>query len=168
MKLEQIIKDVTELNKFILTISTRGKKLDADIQIAGVSALSHHKEHGDIGAINRLYLAMPKGSRKAALSSWLLKHGGIVANTEPSKKEKPFNHTKDKVTNVTAALADSWFSHKPDQAPDQVFDLMAMVNAVIAKASKATADDKEVLHPELLTKLQALVTIPDAADQAQS
>lgn len=158
----KIITNQPELLKLIQSISVAGKKVDSMIQLAGVSALAHLKEHGDIGMVNRLYLALHKGARKAALSSWLLAHGAIVANTEPSKAEKPFNNTKDKTTNVEAAQADTWYNHKPDQEPDQVYDLAKAINAIIKKASTA----KEVTHSELLTQLQAMVTIPEAADQA--
>lgn len=156
-----IITDQAELVKLIVAISTTGKKVDGMIQQAGVSALAHLSKHGDVGMVNRLYLALHKGARKAALTSWLLAHGSLVANTEPSKNEKPFNFTKDKTTNVEAAQADLWFNHKPDQSPDEVYDLAKAINAIIKKASTA----KQLVHGELVTALQAMVTIPEAIEQ---
>lgn len=156
----KLITDKVELNKLIASVTTQGKKLDAVIQLAGVSALAHLKEHGDIGFVNRLYLAMHKGARKSALTSWFLAHGSLVANTEQSKNEKPFNYTKDKDTNVEAAYAEMWFAHKPDASPDEVFDIQKAIHAIIKKAQ-----GKQLAHEELLTGLQAMVTIPDEAGQ---
>lgn len=147
-----VVQDKDELNKLILSITAAGKKLDANIQLAGVSALHHLKAHGDIGFINRLYLAMPKGSRKTALASWYLAHGSLIPTTGEGKDQKPFSYTKDKETNVEAAMQDPWFSHKPDQNPDEAFDLQKAVHAIIKKASGKTLE-----HGDLLPKLQALI-----------
>lgn len=64
-----------EINKAIASIHTRGKKLDADIQTAGLSILNHANEHGDSTLADKLVLALPKGSRKLALTEWLLEIG---------------------------------------------------------------------------------------------
>lgn len=154
-----IISDKAELNKFIDSIATRGKKLDMDIQTAAVSCLSHLAKHGDIGFVNRLFLAMPKGSRKAALTSWLLSYGALVANTLEDKATKPFVYTKDKTTNIDAAMTDPWFDHKPDQAPDEVFDLAKAVQGIIKKAQ-----GKTLVHGELMTGLQGLMSMVSAAE----
>lgn len=153
-----VVEDKAELNKLILSITAAGKRLDANIQLAGLSSLHHLAEHGDIGFVNRLYVAMPKGSRKTALTSWFLTHGALIATTGEGKDVKPFSYTKDKETSVAAAAADPWFSHKPDQAPDEVYDLQKAINIIIKKA----ASGKELEHAELLPKLQALVTAPDS------
>jgi hypothetical protein len=153
MKANQIIKDGASLNKLIVSIGTQGKKIDDMIQIAGVSALDHLAAHGDVGFVNRLYLGVSKGVRKAALTSWLLAHGSLVANTEGNKKEMPFKFTKDKATNVAAALAEPWVSHKPDAEPDAVYDLQTAIKAIIKKAASA----KELKHGEAVPELQRLL-----------
>ena len=145
--------DKTKLDALIKSIATRGAKLDSDIQAAGVSAIAHHAEHGDVTFINRLYLAMPRGARKSAMTSWLLAHAGVVANTDSNKKELPFVHTKDKTSNPEAASKDNWFEHKPDADPDQVFDLQAALAAVLKKAKSA----KTVMHGELVGQIEAML-----------
>ncbi len=152
--------DPSKIDALIESIAKRGAKLDHDIQEAGLSALQALKDHGNIGYVNKLFLAMPKGSRKAALTSWFLAHGQIVANTDADKKDKPFKYTKDKEsTNVEAAMADPWFKHKPDQNPDEVFDLMKAVEQVIKRAQ-----GKNLVHAEVLTKLQEIVVEAAPAD----
>lgn len=151
----KLITDQKELVKLIEGIASRGKRLDADIQLAGLSCLQHLADHGDIGQVNRLYLALGKGARKSALTSWLLAYGSVVANDDKGTMgEAPFKYTKEKTTNVEGAMADPWYDHKPDQAPDEVFDLMKAVEAIIKKAA-----GKQLVHGEILTGLQGLVAM---------
>lgn len=150
----KLITDKAELVKLIDSIKGRGAKLDSDIQLAGLSCLDHLAKHGDIGQVNRLYLALGKGARKAALSSWLLTHGSLTANVEKDKADKPFIFTKDKATSVQAASQDPWYDHKPDAAPDEVLDLQKALEALIKKAA-----GKELVHGELLTGMQGLLAM---------
>lgn len=130
--------DVTALNKEIAAIKVAGAKLDARIQAAAVGVLEHFAEHKDNGLVNRLYHAMPAGGRKSALTSWLLTHCAVSANTDKAtKQEQPFVYDRTKKTNPEAGEADPWYSHKPDNAPDEVFDLQKAVRALLAKAGKA-------------------------------
>jgi hypothetical protein len=157
----KLVTDKAELDKLIKSIASAGTRLDQQIQLAGLSCLDHLKKHGDVGFVNRLYLALSKGARKAAMSSWLLTHGSLVANADANKKEMPFKFTKDKGTNVEAAAADPWYDHKPDAAPDEVFDLAKAIEGIIKKAK-----GKQLVHAELLTPLQGLMTVINAADKA--
>lgn len=144
------ILDKAGMDAAIKSITTMGKKYDALVHQAAVSAVDHHAKTGDVGYMNRLYLALGKGTRKAALSSWYLSYGGVLANTEGNKKEMPFKHSKDKNADVTAGTLDPWYDHKPDAEPDQVFDLAVAIEAIIKKAK-----GKQLQHGELLTYLQA-------------
>jgi hypothetical protein len=144
-----------ELPKAIESITKRGKVLDTDIHIAACSAVAIKAEAGDTMFINRLYTALPKGTRAAALTAWLLKFGGVIANDGSSgkpKAEQPFLHTKDKACDVTAGMAEPWYDFKPDPKPDEVYDIMAAVMQIIKKAK-----GKEVVHGELLSTLASIV-----------
>lgn len=156
-----VITDLTALGKLIDGIKARGAKLDRDIHQAGVSALAHLKDHGDVGYCNRLFLALPKGARKAAMTSWLLAYGSLVANDKQDKATKPFVFAKDKETRVEAAIADPWFDHKPDPDPNQVFDLQVMLQAVLKKAQDKANAGKQVAHIELLAQVAALLAVPE-------
>lgn len=144
-----------ELGAVIDSIAKRGKKLDQDIHVAACSAIAIKGEAGDTMFINRLYLALSAGARKVALTDWLLVYGGVVANDGSSgkpKNEQPFLHTKEKAVRLEEGMADPWYDHKPDPKPDEVFDIMAAVNAILKKAK-----GKELQHAELLAPLAALV-----------
>jgi hypothetical protein len=153
------ILDTAGMDKSLKLIASTGKKLDNLIQQVGVSALAHLKAHGDIVYVNRLYNNLPAGARKAALSSWFLTHGSIVANTgtKEEKAEKPFLFTKDKTTNVEGAFSDPWYDHTPDKKPDEVFDLQKALEALLKRASKAAKDGKLTGGADLLNKLRECV-----------
>lgn len=149
-----------DIQKAIDSIAKRGKVLDNDIHIAACSAIALRNESGDTAWINRLYLALSAGTRKQALTSWMLVYGGVIANDGSkgtSKTEQPFLHTKDKPVRLDEGIADPWFDHKPDPAPDQVFDVMVLVQAVLKKAKSAQGKGTEMKHAELLGPLAAMV-----------
>lgn len=156
----ELITNKDALIKAIDSIHTRGKKLDQDIHVAACSSLQHLEEHGDIGMVNRLYNALPKGARKAAMTEWLLKFARVIANDDgKTKATKPFSYSKDKTSDLQGGIKTPWYDLKKDQAPDEVFDIRAAVEAVIKKAQ-----GKDLAHAELLTALQALVTDPVEAE----
>lgn len=149
-----IITNATELGNAITAWGKRGARWAADGQMLAVSALTRLADHGDIGYCNRLYLAMPKGSKSSAMASWMLTHGALIANTDKgSKADKPFVYSKDKTTDVPGSIADPWFDHKPEPDADAVFDLQKALMAVLTKAGKA----KHVAHGELAEKVSALL-----------
>jgi hypothetical protein len=153
--MSKIITDTGLLGKAIAAWGSKGAKWATEGQVLGLSALQRVADHGDIGYVNRLYLAMPKGTKSSAMASWLVAHGSLVANTTKGEKaDKPFLFTKDKVTNMAAATADNWYDHKPEPDADQVFDLQKALIACLTKAGKATT----VLHGELAEQVRALLT----------
>lgn len=153
--------NLAALEKEIVSIAGAGKKLDARIQAAGVGVLEHLAEHRDTGPVNRLYLALGKGARHSAMTSWLLAYGSLVANTEPgTKAEKPFLFDKEKVTQPEGAEADPWYNHKPSKAPDQILDLQAAIRAILKKAMTAPALKGGTV--ETLKLLAAAVGIPES------
>lgn len=147
-----IIMDKTQIEKNIESIRKAGLKLDKLIQETGLATLAHIDAHGDVRLMNRLYLALPRGARKAAFSSWALAFGKVVANTGDNKKENPFAYAKDRVSDLAQAAVKPWYDFKPDPEPDQLFDVVKAINSIIARAGKA---DK-VSDPKLLEALQQM------------
>jgi hypothetical protein len=151
-----IISDVAELGKLIEGITSRGKRLDGDIHIAAMSAVSHFAQHGDDTYVNRLYIAMPKGSRHVALTEWLLQFGGVMANEDKgTNKKRPFCKDGNKAVNLEDGDKTPWFTMKASKAPDEVIDLLKLTLAVIKKAA-SPKEGQEVAHGEMLADLQAL------------
>ena len=153
--------DLASLNKELASIKAAGAKLDNRIQDAAVAVLYHFDKNHDNGLVNRLYMALPAGARKTAMTSWLLAHCAVVANTDKAtKNEQPFVYAKDKKTDPEAGAADPWYSHKADKAPDEVFDLQKAVRALLAKAGKA--ETLKGGDSKALRALAAAVGIPDS------
>lgn len=145
----KLIKGAEAIDKAIVSIQTRGKKLDHDIHVAAVSCLAHHKQHGDVTLINRLVEAMPKGSRVNALREFVQAVGGVSYD----EKAKAFKHEKGKAFDMEAAVATSWTEYKPE--PEyKPFDAMAAMKAMLkrvddadpAKGDKVTPEQAKALH----------------------
>lgn len=162
----KMIEGAADLVKFIDSIGTRGKKLDGDIHVAAVSAASHFAKHGDVTYINRLYLAMPKGARHAALTLWLTSYAGVSANVDKaSQKNLPFVKDGSKKVDLTEGTKKPWFMLKPSKRPDEEVDVLKLVLSVIAKAK---ADGKQVVHAEMVQELEAIAEKYETTESAEA
>lgn len=131
-------KDISALRKAIKEIGATGAKLDALIQETAVGIIEHHAEHKATVLVNELFLALPKGSRKTAMASWLLAYASVVVNTDANTKtDRPFVHDSTKADKPEAAAEDMWYNHKPEKAIDETFDLQKAIASVLARAGKA-------------------------------
>lgn len=137
----------------------RGKQWVKDGQTLAMRCLALHGTSGDTGPINRLFLAMPKGTKSAAMAEWLLTYGGVKANEGSDKKVKPFLHDKSKATNLVGGAQTPWYTFQPEKEPDQVFDVIAAVKKIIEKASKGG----ELLGESALEALRAIVEDAEGA-----
>lgn len=138
------MKTSQQISKQIASIKTAGVKLDAAIQATAVDVLEHYMEHRDTGLVNRLFLAMPKGSRGLALADWLLKFCAVKVNTsKETKAEQPFVFDKDRVgvmtpENFDKAKATMWYDLKKEKAVDEVFDVQKAFKAMLRHIERST------------------------------
>lgn len=150
----KLIENVAELNKAVDAWGKRGQKWMQEGHVLAMSALAHHCKHGDTGPVNRLFLAMPKGSKSAAMAEWFLSFGALSANADPEgKKTSPFKHDKEKTPNLVEAAKNPWYEFQPEKAPDELFDVRKALMAIIKKADKAS----QIEGQELLSTLRGLV-----------
>lgn len=162
-----LITDLGLLNKEIVLIGTAAKKLDARIHVAACSAVAMVIKSGDIGPINRLYLAMGKGTRKSALTSWFLTYGKVSANTDKdSNKIKPFLFDKEKVADLDGGMADPWYDHKVDPTPDEVFDAGKALGMLLKKLNGALAAGRPIkgLSEDQIKILTGITVADDVKD----
>jgi hypothetical protein len=153
--LELSVKTLSEINKAIAGIAKSGAKLDKTIQDTGVAVLQHFAEHKDTGLVNRLFLALPKGARKAALAAWLIKFCAVVPNTDAKTKgEQPFVYAKDKATDPVGGAQSPWYEYKPEKPVDQMFDLQVAVRSLMTKMVKAAKVEHS--NDEALKALKSL------------
>lgn len=153
---------IDALNKAIDSCNKRAANVMEDYQGVGVQALMHLEKTGDVGAINRIIAGMPKGAKINAMASWAMAHGALEVNKDAAtKKSMPLRYTKAKKTNVEAAIGDKWYTHMPEKAIDEVFDLSKALASILARA-KADGVKQVKVGGQLLTaedtarKLQAL------------
>lgn len=110
----------------IKSIAGRGASLDKDIQLTGLSILAHIEQHKEVSLFQKLYAALPKGSRTNAMVAWALAFGAIEVNLDKAtKKERPFLYVKGKATDLAGATEKPWFDFKKPAAPDVEFNVEA-------------------------------------------
>jgi len=145
------------LNKEIAAIKSAGTKLDAMIQGTAVGVAEHYAQHSDTGLVNRLFNAMPKGSRRSALADWLLKFVSVSVNTDAaSKKDSPFSHNKKGATDAEAGALVMWYDLKAEKPIDEIFDVMTALRGMLKKMEKSEKLDHYT--PEADAALRLLAT----------
>lgn len=162
----KIITDQAELTKAIDAWGKQGQKWTKLGHDLAMSALHRLADHGDIGPANRLYSAMPKGTKSSAMAEWLLTFGKLAPNDGDDKKAKPFVYAKDKTMNLADAEKKPWYEFKPEPTVLECFDVQAAIRAFIkateAKAAKAQAST----GLELLEQVKGLLGEEEAEGQA--
>lgn len=151
-----LIKGNTAILALIKQIHANGKALDDEIQLAAMSVINHVELHGDTTVVNTLYLAMPKGARKAALSAWLLTHGKLIANKGKGSDLQPFGYNREGKTDLEGGAAKPWYTFKLDKAPSEVFNLLDGIAALIKRAESAAAKGLAIEGGEQLAALRNL------------
>lgn len=162
----KLITDTAKLKAAFKSINKRGAKLDDDIWIAAVSAMSHHNTHGDITIVNELVSAMPKGSRVNALREFIAAHGKVAYDTE----NKIFVHDKAGNFDLEGATAHSWTEYKPE-APYQPIDALVLIKRLAVKVQNADASKGDKVTSKQARAVLQLATdlgieLPTAKDAA--
>lgn len=161
------MKDTKAISKAIENIAASGKKLDAAIQACAVDVLEHFQVHRDTGLVNRLFLAMPKGSRGLALADWLLKFVAVKVNTnKDTKAEQPFVFDAAKVDammgehNLATATSTLWYDLKKEKKLDEVFDVQTAFKAMLRHIERSAK--VEHFNYEALKVMAAAVGVPES------
>lgn len=139
--------DKNTIELAIKSIGTRGAGLDRDIQLTALSVIAHIDTHNEVSLFQKLYKALPKGSRSNALVAWAIAFSKVEVNLDKdTKKERPFICNKGKKTNLVEATQKPWFDFKKPADPADEFNLdaaflkfMQMVDAKV-KAGKVDVD----------------------------
>lgn len=146
-----LFESTADIKKAISSIELKGKRLDADIQKAGVSCLAHISKHGDTTLLDSLVHAMPKGSRKSALVEWAVAVGQVrtldKANPDDMmaiESGRLFKLDRTKAFTVEEAMSKLWYDFKPEKDLLTVFDVQAAVQTLIKRYSNATRDGAEI------------------------
>lgn len=160
MTKQTLIVGTAAISKAVESIAKRGAKLDADIQLTGVSILAHIDEHHNVTLLNDLYHSLPKGARKNAMAEWAVANGKVSINEGPNRKDMPFLYAKDKKTDLALAWEKPWYEFAPTPDLIQVFDVQAAIAKILKQAAKARKDnpDVEVKGEALLEQLAGMAS----------
>ena len=162
----KLYSSAAEINKSIVSIAARGKKLDNDIQLTGVSCLNHVALHGDTTLLDKLVNVMPKGARKGAFCEWAVKYGMVrmldranPADAAAIAQGRLFAKDKAKSFSVEDAFANKWWDAKPEADLLTTFDAAKMVAQLIKKYTAAQkADGVEIVgQDDALKALRAFM-----------
>ena len=155
---------IEAINKSIESINRRGKQLDQDIQVTGVSILAHINEHSDATILDRLVQAMPKGSRKGALCEWACAFGKVRMLDRELERDaaaieagRLFKFDKTKETDIQGAWDNHWTSFKPEKDLLDTFDAAKAISQLMSKLMKATRSGVAIENvPEAMKTLKAM------------
>ena len=164
-----------EVRKAILSIQNRGRKLDGDIQSAGLQCLLHADQHGDTTLLDALFNAMPKGSRRVLLAEWAINFGTVRALDPKSAEDKAridagahFRLDRSRTLDIEGAVGTAWFDMKPQQAAHEAFDAAKAVQQLIKRLEKASGSAKGLDEAAMaMRSLQAAITAAQDAREAR-
>lgn len=155
-----------DIEKLITSIKTRGAKLDIDIHSAGCASLNHAALHNDPTLLNRLLLAMPKATRRNALTAWAMKHGNVQLNTGPSANDFPLVYDKSKTANIEAAQAEPFWALKNVREGGNEWLYVDYISGVMKKLASVAADPKNPEAGKAKAALDAITAVNEAINTA--
>lgn len=148
-----LISGAANIKAAIDSIERRGKKYDRDVQIAALSAMQHHIEHGDVTLINRLVDAMPKGSRVNALRAFIETFGAVRFDAESKK----FVHVKGGTFRLDDAMQIMWNEFKPETAYQPITDPFKRFDQLVSQFERDMQEmgDQSKVTPEMIAALKS-------------
>jgi hypothetical protein len=141
----ELITDKAKLVKLIAGIAGTSKKLDTTIHVCLISLLKHAHDHGDVTLVNRLFDALPKGSRLKVYFTWVeqfspIKVSRIKATYGHCKVPKGW--TADQFDILGAMAITPWDLADPNKGDAAAWDFETLVGFVAKKAAKSLAAGK--------------------------
>lgn len=148
-----LISGAANIKTAIDSIERRGKKYDRDVQIAALSAMQHHIEHGDVTLINRLVAAMPKGSRVNALRAFIETFGAVRFDTE----SKLFLNVKGGTFRIDDAMAVMWTEFKPEAEYQPITDPFKRFDQLVSQFERDMKEmgDQSKVTPDMIEALKS-------------
>lgn len=161
-----------QIERNIAFIAKAGAKLDKLIQNTAEAVMLHSHQHREVSLVNKLYLALSKGARHAAMTEWLMTFAPVVANTDDATKgERPFVFNEDKckadaelIELAGKASSMPWYEMKKSPQPDEVFDVLAALKAIVRKAGKAGQNT----DPQALHQIEMLITTTKGKEEVKA
>ena len=145
----KLLSGTTAINSAIKSINNRGKKFNADIQVAACSIIAHIEQHGDYTLANSLISAMPKGMRKNALVAWFVAFGRVQLDVDADgkllDKESPLKFDKASETLQDEGEATMWLDMVKEPEIVAEVDVQKKIDALLKSIMKAEKDGKTLV-----------------------
>jgi hypothetical protein len=157
---------IEAINANIESIRKKGAAFDKLVQETALDVLDHSHKHNDLDIVNRLIVAMPKGSRSQSLSVWFCKFGKLTPNTTKEKEVlaiKPLVWNKDGKLDRAKAEATLWHAVLKDKPLVEVFDIEAKFASFM---KQVIANKDKVTNPVVLAILENAQSSVNAAHSA--
>lgn len=149
--------NVAKIKASIKSINTARSKLVDNIQRTALAVAQHAHLHGDITLVNSLAEAVGNGMKATALKLWLLDYAPVMWDSEA----KTFTYSKSKrvegeelVSNMNNAALKPWYDYKTEKKVEEFTDVVAGINSILRKLSKAPPKEGQA---QLVNKLRELV-----------
>lgn len=164
---------IEAINKSIESITRRGKLLDQDIWVTGVSVLAHVAQHSDTTVLDRLVLALPQGTRKHAFMEWALAYGNVRLLDKADSSEadaiangRLFKLDRTKQYNESDAMAQAWYKFKPEAPLLDAFDVHKATQALVKRYTQASKQGLSIEgKAEAMAALRALMQSLETASE---
>ncbi|NUX98751.1 hypothetical protein [Paraburkholderia youngii] len=156
------------INAAIESIRKKGAAFDKLVQDTALDVLDHAHKHNDLDIVNRLIVAMPKGSKGQSLAVWFCKFGKLKPNDTKEKEllaTKPLVWNKDAALDRAKAEATPWHSVLKDKPLIEVYDIEAKFAAFM---KQVIANKDKVTNPVLLAALQNVQGVVQTAQPANA
>ncbi len=156
-----------EFKSLVVKAAKTGKEADMLWQTVALQILQADPAARS-GMANIAYTNMHTGARHEAMTAWLVKFTGLVANTNDDKKTAPFKLSRKYIApegeEIAAVMEEAegtpWYTMKPSKAPDQVLDIRKLLESVVSKYDRnegAEDNKKEVLGADLAGAVRDLL-----------
>lgn len=149
-------------------INALGKKyanFDQQVQELGLAAMFHTAANSEASLLDKLFKALPNGSRKLAFVEWVLANAPVRTLSAQNKSDKAmlqagctFRFDAEKVLDLESATATLWTAFKPEASVSTAYDVQSAVKGMFKRAQDAVQQGKPLKGADLaLNDLKALV-----------
>lgn len=165
-KVTPVVGSIAHINASIESIRKKGAAFDKLVQDTALHVLDHAHKHNDLDVVNRLIVAMPKGSRSQSLAVWFCKFGKLQPNDSKEKEVlivKPLVWNKNGALDRAKAEATLWHAVLKDKPLVEVFDIEAKFASFM---KQVIANKDKVTNPVVLALLENVQSSINAAHAA--
>lgn len=137
----------------IKTVATKGASFDALVQEVALAVIFHVNDKREASLANKLYAALPKGTRRNALVKWFMTFGEIKLNQGADRKDIPLLFKKKGEYKPEEATETMWNDMTVEKSPAEEFNPAKLATQLLNKLNKAVQEGKVAANDEATTAI---------------